>query len=591
MSQRKRRRLSSSLALAAVAVCLLLFAFAAPAIAGEPSIPKSDLPLPPSVLPVIVLQGSDFNMGVQFAQQTNQLFGPSPLKAMQRPGGFTDQQILALKAYQWYIEKYTPEYVDTFKGIAQGATDLRIPLSYTEVLANYVGTRAYPGTEPSGSGDETLPPTTCSAWAAWGKTTTDGKLIAAQEMDPPWGDFGSNAYVAVMAFPSTGNAYINVCQPGQWASIPVMPGINNKGVSTTGNLGGAWRGADYGGGSYGVKAGLMAHILRVANSAADARDIWMGFHPSGIWNMTVSDVGGNAFTVESSAAFQNVRKPGDFGEGDFIYSRNCFFTNGDASLNGQAGKFYPHGGWALNPVMNDPPDSQSDMQMASVRTNQTMYNFFREYARHVDLSFAEMLFRHHGTIPANPWDLTAFRQTKAKYFGNPGNLNAGFVTISQPVNGNGGTMNICTGSVGRVGLPYEAGPEDDVYEVAGTHTFYALTLDADPASVAGDSQSTAERAIGVAYQKLMWKNIGDPGYDTLNGLFDQANTEYLQGANWLSKIRSASGNDVLLDTSNAITCFANAEAHAQEVYEGIVHPAVQPTDLGLPNYINYEYGF
>ena len=190
--------------------------------------------------------------------------------------------------------------------------------------------------------------------------------------------------------------------------------------------------------------------------------MWLSFHPSGIWNMTVSDVKGNAFVVESTAAFQTVRKPGDFGEGDFIYSRNCFFTNGAASLNGQPGKFYPHGGWALDPQTGAPPDSQSDMQEASVRTNQTMYNMFHEYAGHVDLNFAEMMFRYHGHIPSDPWDLTAFRANRAKYFGNPGNLNAGFVTISQPSDGNSGVMDICTGSAGRVGLPYEAGPEDDV---------------------------------------------------------------------------------------------------------------------------------
>ena len=218
---------------------------AGPAFAGEPAIPQSGLPLPPSVLPVIVLQGSDYNMGYQYAQQVDELFGPSVLKAMQVPGGFTDQQLLALKAYQWYIQKYTPEYIDMFKGMAAAATDAGVPLSYTEVLANYVGTRAYPGTEPPGSGSETLPPT-CSAWAAWGKTTTDGSLITGQEMDPPWGEFGNNDYVAIVAYPSTGNAYINVTQPGQLTAIPVMPGINNKGVSTTGNLGGAWRDVDYG---------------------------------------------------------------------------------------------------------------------------------------------------------------------------------------------------------------------------------------------------------------------------------------------------------------------------------------------------------
>ena len=580
------------LALLVAGVCLLVSVCAAPAFATEPAAPASGLPVPPSVLPVIVLQGSDYDMGYQYYQQVDQLFGSSILKGMQVPGGFTDQQILALKAYQWYIQKYTPEYIDMFKGMAAAATDVGVPLTYTEVLANYVGTTAYPGTEPAGSGSGTLPPT-CSAWAAWGKTTTDGRLITGQEMDPPWGDFGNNDYVAVVAYPATGNAYVNVTQPGQLASIPVMPGINNKGVATGGNAGEGWRTSDTGTGAYRVEAGLIPHILRFADSAAAAKDLWLSFHAPDSWNMTISDVNGNAFVVESTGAFQKVRKPGDFGERDFIYSRNNYFTaeGGKANLNGLPGKFYPHGGWALDPQTKAPPDSLSDIQEASVRTNQTMYNMFHEYAGHVNLSFAEMLFRHHGKIPSDPWNLKAYRANRAKYYGNPGNLNAGFVTIGQPANGNSGTMYICTGAVGRVALPYEAGPEDDVYQIAGTHTFYALALAGSPDATVGAAQAAAESDIAHAYQKLMWKNYGSAGFDGLNALLSEANREYAEGANWVTLAGGASGNQILLDSSNAATCFANAQAHAEQVYEALVHPAVTPTNLGLRRYIPYEYGF
>ena len=319
--------------------------------------------------------------------------------------------------------------------------------------------------------------------------------------------------------------------------------------------------------------------------------MWLSYHQSYVWNTTISDVKGNAFVVESTAAFQNVRKPGDFGEGDFIYSRNCFFTNGKASLNGLPGKFYPHGGWALDPQTGAPPDSQSDMQEASVRTNQTMYNMFDEYTGHVDVNFAKMLWRYHGTIPSDLWNLEAFRANKAKYFGNPGCLDAGFVTISQPDNGDGGTMYVCTGSAGRIGLPYEADSTDGVYWVAGTHTFYALTLASSPHTMASHARSAAVEDIAAAYQKLMWENYDDVGFAALHALYSQANREYLQGANWMTKTNGTSGNQRLFDIANATTCFAKAQAHAEQVYEGLVDPAVTPADLGLPPYIAYEYGF
>ena len=129
------------------------------------------------------------------------------------------------------------------------------------------------------------------------------------------------------------------------------------------------------------------------------------------------------------------------------------------------------------------------------------------------------------------------------------------------------------------------------YEVAGTHTFYQLALAADPGSMVSAAQSVAERDVAWAYQKLMWKNYGDAGFDALNNLFSQATYEYDQGANWMTEASSASGNDKLLDTSNAATCFANAQSHAEQVYDAVVPPATAPSALGLAPYIPYAYGF
>jgi hypothetical protein len=152
----------------------------------EPEIPCEDgVPLVPSVAPVIVVQGSDYDMGYQYAQQLIQIFGPWYLAKLQRD--FTEEDLTALKAFQWYIKKYTPEFIDWFSGMAAGATDAGVELSYTQVLGEYctlmshTGAPAiptYPGTEPAESQNEKLPPQ-CSGFAAWGSATKDGKLIAA----------------------------------------------------------------------------------------------------------------------------------------------------------------------------------------------------------------------------------------------------------------------------------------------------------------------------------------------------------------------------------------------------------------------------
>jgi len=148
MGKSKYIRLSR-LAFILASVGLLALALAAPSAFAlpttsvtEPAIPHSDLAVPPSVLPVIVLQGSDYNMGYQYYQQVNQLFGSSVLKAMQVPGGFTDQQLLALKAYQWYIQKYTPEYIQMFEGMAAFCGDAQ---NYMAAEGEYWGEMAAMG--------------------------------------------------------------------------------------------------------------------------------------------------------------------------------------------------------------------------------------------------------------------------------------------------------------------------------------------------------------------------------------------------------------------------------------------------------------
>ena len=181
MGKARRTRLWS-LACLFLGICLVIGIMAAPALADQPNAldpqpAASGAPaVPPSVAPVIVLQGSAYDMGYQYFQQMDQLFGPFILQKMQRPQGFTAKQILQLKAYQYYIQQYTPEEINMFEGMAQAATDAGVPLSYAEVLANFTKTTSYATGYPSGADTQTLPPT-CSDYAAWGKTTTDGGLI------------------------------------------------------------------------------------------------------------------------------------------------------------------------------------------------------------------------------------------------------------------------------------------------------------------------------------------------------------------------------------------------------------------------------
>jgi hypothetical protein len=307
------------------------------------------------------------------------------------------------------------------------------------------------------------------------------------------------------------------------------------------------------------------------------------------------DLGGGHFVLEGSAAFKSVRKAGDFGEGDFLHMRNNFFTaeGGKSNLADQPGKFYPHGGWVQDPPPGvTDPDAGADIQMASVRTNQTMYNMLSQYQGEVDLEFAKMLWRFAGKMPKDPWSIAEFRATKGRAWETPGNLNNVQVNICIPDNGANGKVYICAGPAGRVATPYNADPAaSDWYQKGGTHTFYELTLAADPGAIVYEANASAHRDLGLAYQKLMHKNFGDVGFEGLNTLFDTANTEYYDGVNWTSKAGLASGNTKLLYYGQAATAFARAQAHAQQISETLVHPATTPSKLGLKPYRAVEYGF
>jgi hypothetical protein len=133
----------------------------------------------------------------------------------------------------------SPEMIDQYRGMADGATASGLPLTYAEALARQTGTRAFPGTEPPGSESDTLPPAhSCSVWAAWGATTSDGSLIGCDSMDAPFG-----FQVVTIAFPSVGNHYI----------VGNGLAMNDKGV---------WMGGQAGEAESGGTAGVLGKVLQ-----------------------------------------------------------------------------------------------------------------------------------------------------------------------------------------------------------------------------------------------------------------------------------------------------------------------------------------
>jgi hypothetical protein len=511
--------------------------------------------LPPGILPVVILSGSDYEMGYQYGQQA----GPYLEKEKEAKWASVLQKLsrekvlYMLKGNQFYIQKYTPENIEIMKGIADGATASGFQLSYTDVLLmNCTLPKPETSTFPPGAEKDSLPPKNCSVSSAWGSATTDGRLIGMDTLDS-----GEAAYgVIILAFPENGNSYICGAQAGEIGDHFLM---NNKGLFV-GNSGGGGSPRDVDT-NYGLSWSCsLTHIVRFAKSAYEARDMLLPWQINIPENFHFVDIKGNACVVEKTAAVQSVRKPGDFREEDFLYSTNNYL-NKEMKPTKKGDFIKQHGGYGA---------------YAAPR-NLMLWDMLHNYHGHIDVEFMKMMLRFPGDSPPNPpeggWDAKVCRPSNS------------WVSVLLPDDGDKGVAYICTGPAGRVIHSSTASDGEEMRSsypyIDGTHTFYKLTLASNPKEAVEAAQEEASTNIATAYKKLMYLNFTDTGYAALNKLYSLANAEYYQGKIFFNKGLLADGNDVLYWLAKAATSFTRSQAHAQQVYEALIPAPTSPSDLGL----------
>ncbi len=211
---------------------------------SEPEISFVDgVPIPPNVRPVIIVQGSDYEMGYQYYQQVVQIYGKW-IATHHRTAGQTQRgpwitgpwifkelkhceypkdKLASLKKWKKLFKRYTPEMIEMYKGMADGATDAGIQLSYLDFLAHFI---SHPHSS-IGNESDIDEADKCSGFAAWGCTTADGKLVCGGSGDDQENYFSTT----IIAFPKTGNNFIyspfNIIGFG-WS--PCHLGMNNKGL-------------------------------------------------------------------------------------------------------------------------------------------------------------------------------------------------------------------------------------------------------------------------------------------------------------------------------------------------------------------------
>jgi len=574
---------------------------------SERIIPEIDfvdgVPIFPWARPVVILEGSDYEMGRQYSRQLVHIFGSWILEIIRHD--FTRDQRRALKGYQWYIRKHTPEMIPFFKGMAEGARDAGVKLSYEEVLAQfclgvqngeYLSTQDRPGF-PENAERDPLPPGSddidkCSSVAAWGKATKDGKVITGASSD---GDDHFN--VTLVCFPDSGNAYIHspYYAVGPWVSAGGHSGMNDKGVVYVHH--GCAQPAQARGKEprFGIQSDLaIRHTLRFANTARHAVDLILSYETTGdfsgggyygtggFW----VDETGDAYVIENPAI---IRRSGELGEKDFLYATNTLLSR---ELGREDQEYIEHGGWMRQ--------GRTPYRDGSVSRNLFIYNLFTDYHGYVDLDFMKMAWRFQSNpVPvetsSDNWQEEAmahYQQNERDWWNTIGHTTNAYVTMTIPEKRLYFLSQTYPSWNPTVSHPRAF--HGQRWLAHATRAFFCLQLGGDPAEVMKAARAQAETDLFVAERQLRKLDYSDPAYAPLDEIFNQAVIEWTKGDFWrgpdgigFTSTKKPPEEEGIYYWSRATRAFIRCQLLARKVFNALVPPATRPSDLGLKTW-KYE---
>ncbi len=567
------------------------------------------VPIFPWARPIVILEGSDFEMGYQYAQQLAQIFGPWLLKLLDCD--FSDGQLRALKGYEWYIKKYAPEMIAFFEGMVKGAKDRGVLLTYEEVLAQFsLGVKGaeyletpsdqagyppeleyprIPSSAPSHKISSGQMPSKCGSVAAWGTATKDGKVITSGSSD------GNDHFnVTIICFPEDGNAYIHTpyYAVGPWVSAGGHSGMNDKGLVYVHHGVTQTAQEQHKKPRYGIQSDIaIRHTLRYANNAEEAVDMTLNYETTGdfagggyygtggFW----VDEHGQAFVIERSDPPGVVRKPGDVGEKDFMYATNTLLSK---ELGSEEQEYVEHGGWLKKGV--------APCRDSSVSRNLYVYHLFSDYHGQIDLEFMKMVWRYRSAplpVRAHPdvWEKKAmdhYEKGDCEWWTTLGHMTNAYVTLIVPEDR---LYLLSTTYAAR--QPTLSHPKEfhgARWLAHATRAFFRLKLASSPVEVMKSAKYQAEIDMFLADRELRKLGYDNPAYAPLDEIFNQAVIEWTKGDFWVDpednaftvteKLFKKKG---IYDLSRATRAFVRCQLLARKVFNALIPPATKPSELGL----------
>jgi len=591
--------------LVVVALCLLLSGCTAAfptatgsstqnaAITSTPEIKFVDgVPMVPSICPIIILSGSDYDMGYQYAQQVIQIFGPWIFKDY-AGRKFSDTELAEIKKWEEPIKGYAPEILEMCRGWADGATQAGVPMSYYDVVELWTG-HSPPAKEL------TLFDYNCSGVAAWGEATKDHKLVCGSSTD-----HNCAFQATIIAFPQTGNNYVytpfsvngSMADPPFHNCFSGHPGMNSAGLAYVHHGFGLTLEpqSDWG---YGIRRGTSTfHNLRFCNNVEDVikSDTSIPIGDSGrilgsaggFW----ADVSGNACSIESKKDPVVIRRPGENMETDFMYANNnvlsAQWTGNEYVTKGLT--FKPILGWhTMVPNLSQPtPFVVRDvLSKDSAARNLHFYNMLSHYLGQIDLSFMQVVYRQVEDIPYTSLQTAAdkFRFTDEFWAWNTGRGRQAFVATMKPDKRGFG---LYLGGIGQLSRKAMTAEQFNLYPDQ-TFTQWQITLAKSPSTVVANAKDTAWWDVTYANQQFAKLSRADAVYSELSRLLNESAIEMQKGNYYLGLVAKSQGNEVIYNQSKALRSFTRAQVRAKQVLEALVPPPETPADLGLKPYGYWE---
>ncbi len=557
-------------------------------------------PLVPEINPVVILQGSDFEMGVQYAQQLVEIYGSWILE---RKAGklFTDEELSCLHKWEEQLQIYAPEILTLCRGWASGAQALGIPMSYEDVVDIWTGHRPPSQTYLGLSdGEPFMAPPYCSGAAAWGRATTDGQLVTVST-----GDHDCHHMATIIAFPETGNPFI-ITPFGATGDVPKLggiymfghPGMNSQGLAYVEHGGmpkmvepkSTW--------GYGVRMGpAVFHILRFANSAREAQKMELAMPVGDVGSGGFGSLGGfwadgtYGYIVDSRKDPLIIHEAGDCGETDFLYAANH-------PLHPDSGRapwiqkdkahwhYDPHGGWYgdYRPVKKIGIDEEVIIQslgngfIGSRDRSLYLWDVLSRAVGEIDYEYMKMVNRKGCTLPAETWkeSVAYFKRTGEWTNVTTGHASNADVVVMKPGKNGEGLYAMCVGTAKRGLAPCMPTWCSPIYNE--TNTFWELKLAENPARVAEYARQKAQQDIQRACTLIETLPQQTKAGQYLTSLLEQAQREYNTG---MAVEQQAAGQAGPAGWAKATRFFTRAEVRAMQVVEAIEPPPANPEQIHL----------